>query len=119
MVHKVVGIVDDDKGHRKVNGEKGLVSRVVYNYIEEGVHRRVVVGSECHEKVHHNHCLGMHHGMVVACSTLDGVVAKRVDQILVAPPIFDCSNHDACCHYNLLFLYHNYNHARSQRGEKS
>ncbi|KAL4357307.1 hypothetical protein AHAS_Ahas09G0173600 [Arachis hypogaea] len=92
---------------------------VVQSYIEERVHRHVVVGIECHVKVHHNHCLGMHHGMVVARGILEEVVAKRVDQILMAPPIFDCSNHGACCHYNLLFLQHNYNHARSQRGESS
>ncbi|KAL4381406.1 hypothetical protein AHAS_Ahas04G0130300 [Arachis hypogaea] len=67
----------------------------------------------------HSHHFGMHHRMVVGCSALEGVVAKRVDQILVAPPIFDSSNLDACCHYNLLFLQHNYNQTHSQRGESS
>jgi len=54
----------------------------------------------CHEEVHHNYCLGMHHRMVVGYSALEGVVAKRVYQILVAPPIFDSSNLDACSHYS-------------------
>jgi len=119
MAHKVVGMVDMGKGHMEVFGGKGLVSMVVQSYVEEGAHRCVVVGIDCHEKVHHNHCLSMHHGMVVSRSTLEGVVAKRVDQILVAPPIFDCPNLDACSHCNLLFLQHNYNHTRSQRGENS
>ncbi|KAL4293627.1 hypothetical protein AHAS_Ahas18G0147000 [Arachis hypogaea] len=57
--------------------------------------------------VHHNYCLDMHYRMVVGYSTLEGVVAKRVDQILVAPPIFDCSNLDACSHYSFHSLQHN------------
>ncbi|KAL4381632.1 hypothetical protein AHAS_Ahas04G0152900 [Arachis hypogaea] len=61
----------------------------------------------------------MHHRMVVARNTLEGVVAKRVDQILVAPPIFDCPNVDACFHWNLHFLRHNCNQTHSQRGENS
>ena len=73
----------------------------------------------CHEKVHHNHCLGMHRRMVVSHSTLEVVVAMRVDQILVAPPIFDCSNLDACSHCNFFFLQHNCNQTHSQRGESS
>ena len=130
----------------EVVGEKGLVS-MVEGYVEEVVHRHMMglignykvvhhiyhlgmhlgmalnhsnlVEVGCHEEVHHNYCLGMHNRMVVGHSALEEVVAKTVDQILVAPPIFDCSNHDACCHYNLLFLQHNYNHALSQRGENS
>ncbi|KAL4321885.1 hypothetical protein AHAS_Ahas14G0155200 [Arachis hypogaea] len=54
----------------------------------------------CHERVHHNYCLGMHHRMVVGYSALEGVVSKRVDQILVAPPIFDSSDLDACSCYS-------------------
>ncbi|KAL4315060.1 hypothetical protein AHAS_Ahas15G0147300 [Arachis hypogaea] len=77
----------------------------------------VVIGS--HEEIHHNHCLGMHHRMVVAHSTLEEVVAKRVDQILVTPPIFDCPILDAGLHCNLYFLQHNCNHTHSQRGENS
>ncbi|KAL4356606.1 hypothetical protein AHAS_Ahas09G0103500 [Arachis hypogaea] len=53
--------------------------------------------------VHHNHCLGAHHRMVVD-NALEVVVAKGVDQILVAPPIFDCSIHGSSFHCNLLFL---------------
>ncbi|KAL4329836.1 hypothetical protein AHAS_Ahas13G0339900 [Arachis hypogaea] len=51
----------------------------------------------------------MHHRMVVGYSALEGVVAERVDLILVAPPIFDCSNFDACSHYNVHSLQHNLN----------
>ncbi|KAL4344209.1 hypothetical protein AHAS_Ahas11G0155500 [Arachis hypogaea] len=43
---------------------------------------------------------------VVVDSPLEVVVAMRVDQILVAPPIFDCSNFDACSHCNFFFLQH-------------
>ena len=116
----------------RVFGSRGLVSMVVQSYVEEGVHMHVVglvgnykgvhhihhldmhpgmaldhsnlveVGS--HKKVHHNHCLGMYRRMVVAHGTLEEVIAERVDQILVAPPIFDCPNLDACFHCNILFL---------------
>ncbi|KAL4373090.1 hypothetical protein AHAS_Ahas05G0047000 [Arachis hypogaea] len=50
----------------------------------------------------------MHHRMVVD-SPLEVVVAMRVDQILVAPPIFDCSNLDVCSHYSVHSLQHNLN----------
>ncbi|KAL4300649.1 hypothetical protein AHAS_Ahas17G0222000 [Arachis hypogaea] len=63
----------------------------------------------CHERVHHNYCLGMHRRMAVAHGTLEEVVAERVDQILVAPPIFDYSDLDACSHYSIHFLQHNLN----------
>ncbi|KAL4337446.1 hypothetical protein AHAS_Ahas12G0111000 [Arachis hypogaea] len=90
-----------------------LVSMVVEGYTEEGVHRYMVVVVDCHEEVHQDHCLSMHHGMVIAHSTLEEVVAKRVDQILVAPPIFDCPILDANLHCNLHFLQHNCNHTHS------
>ncbi|KAL4276110.1 hypothetical protein AHAS_Ahas20G0174400 [Arachis hypogaea] len=48
----------------------------------------------------------MHHRMVVGDSTL---VAKRVDQILVAPPIFDSSNLDAYFHYSFHSLQQHWN----------
>ncbi|KAL4371328.1 hypothetical protein AHAS_Ahas06G0154800 [Arachis hypogaea] len=60
----------------------------------------------------------MHHIMVVGCP-LEVVVAMRVDQILVAPPIFDYSIIGACFHYNFLFLKHNCNQTHSKRGESS
>ena len=110
----------------EVNGCRWLVSMVVQSYVEEVVYRHIMglVGNHkgvhhiyhfgthlgmtldhsnlvevvCHEGVHHNCCLGMHHRMVVGYSALEGVVAKRVDQILVTPPIFDCSNLDAYSH---------------------
>ncbi|KAL4293264.1 hypothetical protein AHAS_Ahas18G0110700 [Arachis hypogaea] len=61
----------------------------------------------------------MHLGMALAHSKLEEVVAKRVDQILVAPPISDCSNLDACSHYSFHSLQHNLNQTRSQRDENS
>ncbi|KAL4357186.1 hypothetical protein AHAS_Ahas09G0161500 [Arachis hypogaea] len=88
----------------KVFGGRGLVSMVVEDHIEEGIHRYMVVVVDSHEEVHHNCCLGMHHRIVVAHSTLEAVVAKRVDQILVAPPIFHCPILDASLHCNLHFL---------------
>ncbi|KAL4329944.1 hypothetical protein AHAS_Ahas13G0350700 [Arachis hypogaea] len=101
-----------------VFGGKGLVSMVVQNYVEDEVHRYFVVGIDCHEEVHHSHCLGSYHRMVVD-SALEVVVAKRVDQILVAPHIFDSSNLDVYFHYSFLFLQHNCNQTHSQRGESS
>ncbi|KAL4321884.1 hypothetical protein AHAS_Ahas14G0155100 [Arachis hypogaea] len=56
---------------------------------------------------------------MVVDNTLEVVVAKRVDQILVAPPIFDCPILDLSSHCNLLFLQHDCNQTHSQRGENS
>ncbi|KAL4337313.1 hypothetical protein AHAS_Ahas12G0097700 [Arachis hypogaea] len=64
----------------------------------EEVHRYSMVVVDCHEEVYHNYCRGMHLGMDLAHGTLEGLVAKRVDQILMAPLIFDWSILDACCH---------------------
>ncbi|KAL4293783.1 hypothetical protein AHAS_Ahas18G0162600 [Arachis hypogaea] len=57
--------------------------------------------------------------VVVVDSPLEVVVAMRVDQILVAPPIFDYSNLEACSPCNFLFLQHNCNQTHNQRGENS
>ncbi|KAL4304701.1 hypothetical protein AHAS_Ahas16G0004600 [Arachis hypogaea] len=103
----------------KVNGEKGLVSRVVQSYVEEGVHRRMVVVVDSQKSAHHSRYLGMPLGRALDHSMLVEVVAKRVDQILVTSPIFDCPNLDACSHCNLLYLQHNCNQTHSQRGESS
>ena len=81
----------------EVSGGEGLVSMVVPSCVEE-VHR---------------------HMMVVVDSPLEVVVAMKVDQILVAPPIIDCSNLDAYSHCNFLFLQHNCNQTHSQRGKSS
>ncbi|KAL4394138.1 hypothetical protein AHAS_Ahas02G0122000 [Arachis hypogaea] len=102
----------------RVFGGKELVSMVVQNDVEEGVHRHMVVVVDNQKSAHHSHFLDMHHRMVVD-SPLEVVVAMRVDQIFVAPPIFDCSNLDACSHCNFLFLQHNCNQTHSQRGESS
>ncbi|KAL4381173.1 hypothetical protein AHAS_Ahas04G0107100 [Arachis hypogaea] len=81
----------------EVNGCRGLVSMVVQGYVDEGVHRRIVVVVDNQKGAQHSRDLGMHHRMVVD-SPLEVVVAMRVDQILVAPLIFDCSNLDAYSH---------------------
>ncbi|KAL4321318.1 hypothetical protein AHAS_Ahas14G0098500 [Arachis hypogaea] len=73
----------------------------------------------CHEGVHHNYCLGMHRRMVVVHGILEGVVSERVDQILVALPIFDSSNLDACSHYSFHSLQQQWNQTQSDRGESS
>ncbi|KAL4344252.1 hypothetical protein AHAS_Ahas11G0159800 [Arachis hypogaea] len=68
---------------------------VVEGYIEKGVHRHMVVVVDNHKEVHHNHWIGMHHRMALAHSTLEEVVAKKVDHKHMAPPTFDCSILDA------------------------
>ena len=103
----------------EVFGGKVLVSMVVQSYVEEGVHSYILVGVDCHKEVHHNHCPGMPLGMALSHSMLVEVVAKRVDQILVAPPIFDCPILDPSSHCDLLFLQHDCNQTHSQRGENS
>ncbi|KAL4337399.1 hypothetical protein AHAS_Ahas12G0106300 [Arachis hypogaea] len=51
----------------------------------------------------------MHHRMVVGYSALEGVVTKRVDQILVAPSIFDSSNLFAYFYYSFHSLQQHWN----------
>lgn len=97
----------------EVFGGRGLVSMVVQNYVEEGVHRYMVM-VDSHRKVHHNHCLGMHHRMALVHSALVEVVAKRIDHMHMAPPTFDCSILNASLHCNLHFLQHNCNHTHIQ-----
>ena len=94
-----IGIVVD-KGHTVVNGEKELVSVVVRGYVERMVHMHGVglVGS--YKVIHHVLQLGMHGRMVFVQDISEGVAAKRVDQILLAPSIFDWSDLDACSYYN-------------------
>ncbi|KAL4329956.1 hypothetical protein AHAS_Ahas13G0351900 [Arachis hypogaea] len=92
---------------------------VVEGYIEEGVHRYMVGVVDCHKEVHHNHCLDTHQRVVLVHSASEEVVAKRVDQILVAPPIFDFPILDTSLYCNLHFLQHNCNQTHSQRGENS
>ncbi|KAL4373126.1 hypothetical protein AHAS_Ahas05G0050600 [Arachis hypogaea] len=102
-----------------VFGGKVPVSMVVQNYVEEGVHRRMVVVVDNQKSAHHSRHLDMLLGMALGYSILVEVVAKMVDQILVAPPIFDSPILDTCSHCNLLFLQHNCNQTHSQRGESS
>ncbi|KAL4275304.1 hypothetical protein AHAS_Ahas20G0093800 [Arachis hypogaea] len=92
---------------------------VVQSYVEEGVHRHMVVVVDRHEEVHHNHCLDMQHGMVVPHSMLVEVVAKRVVHKLEAPPTFDCPMLNACSHCSFHSLQHNLNQTHNQRGENS
>ncbi|KAL4344240.1 hypothetical protein AHAS_Ahas11G0158600 [Arachis hypogaea] len=100
----------------EVNGGKGLVS-MVEGYVAGEVHRHMVVVVGSHKRVHHIHCLRMHHGMALARST--SVVAMEVVQKLEAPPTFDCPNLDSCSHCSFHSLQHNLNQTHSQRGENS
>ncbi|KAL4315615.1 hypothetical protein AHAS_Ahas15G0202800 [Arachis hypogaea] len=93
----------------RVFGSRRLVIMVVQNYVKEGAHRHMVGLLVTTRGVHHNHRLGMHRRMVIAHGTLEEVVAERVDQILVAPPIFDFSNLHAYSHYSVHSLQYNLN----------
>ncbi|KAL4394561.1 hypothetical protein AHAS_Ahas02G0164300 [Arachis hypogaea] len=64
----------------------------------------MVVVVDNHKEVHHNHWIGIHHGMVLAHSILGKVVAMKVVHKLEAPPTFDCPILDAYPHYNSHFL---------------
>jgi len=119
LAHKVVGMVDMDYDHIEVFDCRGLVSMVVQSYIEEGVHRHMVVVVGSHEEVHHSHRIDMHLGMALAHSMLEEVVAKKVVHKFEAPPTFNCPNLDACSHYSFHSLHHNLNQTHSQRGENS
>ncbi|KAL4287032.1 hypothetical protein AHAS_Ahas19G0145600 [Arachis hypogaea] len=69
----------------------------------------MVVVVDNQKGAHHSHYFGMPLEMALGHSMLVEVVAKRVDQILVAPPNFNYSILDACSHCNLLFLQHSCN----------
>ncbi|KAL4381081.1 hypothetical protein AHAS_Ahas04G0097800 [Arachis hypogaea] len=102
-----------------VFGGKGLVSMVVQSYVEEGVHRHMVVVVDNQKSAHHSRHLGMPLGRALGYSMLVEIVAKRVDQIRVALPIFGYPILDACSHFNLLSLQHNCNQTHSQSCESS
>ncbi|KAL4276737.1 hypothetical protein AHAS_Ahas20G0237100 [Arachis hypogaea] len=89
---------------------------MVGNNIEELVHRHMVVIVDNHKEVHHNYWIGMHHGMALAHSTLEEIIAMKVDQMLEAPPTFDCPILDGCSHCKSYLLQHSYNQTHSQRG---
>ncbi|KAL4344581.1 hypothetical protein AHAS_Ahas11G0192700 [Arachis hypogaea] len=76
------------------------MSMVVQSYVEEVVHWHMMGLVGNYKGVHHNYCLVMHCKMVIVHGILEGVVAERVDQILVAPSIFDCFDLDACSCYS-------------------
>ncbi|KAL4344866.1 hypothetical protein AHAS_Ahas11G0221200 [Arachis hypogaea] len=97
----------------------GLVSMVVRGFVKDKAHRYMVVVVDSHKEVHHNHWVGMYHGMVLAHNTLEEVVAKKVDHKHMAPPTFDSPILDASLHYSSHFLQHSCNHTHSQKGENS
>ncbi|KAL4356912.1 hypothetical protein AHAS_Ahas09G0134100 [Arachis hypogaea] len=76
----------------------GLVSKVVEGYVEGKGHRHMVVMVNNHKEVHNNHWFGMHHEMAHAHSTLEEVVAMKIDHMLEAPPTFDFQILDANSH---------------------
>ncbi|KAL4391173.1 hypothetical protein AHAS_Ahas03G0218600 [Arachis hypogaea] len=97
----------------KVVGKKGLVS-MVESYVEDMVHRHMVVVLESHKVIHHSNWIGMHHGMALLHSALVGVVAMKIDYMHMAPPTFDYPILDTSLHCNLYFLQHSRNHTHSQ-----
>ncbi|KAL4397263.1 hypothetical protein AHAS_Ahas01G0174400 [Arachis hypogaea] len=79
----------------------------------------MVVVVDNQKSAHHSRHIGMPLGRALGHSMLVEVVAKRVDQILVAPPILGCPILDACSHCNLLSLQHNSNQTHSQSCKSS
>ncbi|KAL4391542.1 hypothetical protein AHAS_Ahas03G0255500 [Arachis hypogaea] len=90
----------------EVNGGKGLVSMVVQNYVEKGVHKHMVVVINNQKDAHHSQWIGMHLGMALAHSMLEEVAAKKVVHKLEA---FDSPIHDACSPCSFHSLQHNLN----------
>ncbi|KAL4364631.1 hypothetical protein AHAS_Ahas07G0025400 [Arachis hypogaea] len=81
----------------KVVGKKGLVS-MVESYVEDIVHRHMVVVLESHKVIHHSHWIDMHHRMALLHSALVGVVAMRIDHKHMVLPTFDCPILDTLLH---------------------
>ncbi|KAL4287070.1 hypothetical protein AHAS_Ahas19G0149400 [Arachis hypogaea] len=71
---------------------------MVESYVEDEVHRHMVVVVDSHKDVHHSHLISKHHRMALVHSALVEVVSKRIDYMHMAPPTFDCPILDACCH---------------------
>ncbi|KAL4391036.1 hypothetical protein AHAS_Ahas03G0204900 [Arachis hypogaea] len=86
------------EGHMEVFSGMGLVSMVVQSYVEEGVHRHMVVVLESHKWIHHSHWIDMHHRMALLHSALVEVVAMRIGHMHMAPPTFDCPILDTNSH---------------------
>ena len=81
----------------KVVGEKRLVS-MVESFVEDMVHRHMVVVLESHKEIHHSHWIDMHHRMALLHSALVGVVAMRIDHkhmalLTLDYPILDTHSH--------------------------
>ncbi|KAL4365803.1 hypothetical protein AHAS_Ahas07G0142600 [Arachis hypogaea] len=72
-----------------------------------------------HKEVHHRDRVGMHLGMTLAHSKLEEVVAKKVDHMHMAPPIFDCSILVAYSHCSFHSLQHSLSQTHSQSDENS
>ncbi|KAL4357487.1 hypothetical protein AHAS_Ahas09G0191600 [Arachis hypogaea] len=79
----------------------------------------MVVVVDNQKGAHQSHYLGMPLRRALGHSMLVEVIAKRVDQILVAPPIFDSPILDAYSHCNFHSLQQNLNQTHNQRGENS
>ncbi|KAL4397221.1 hypothetical protein AHAS_Ahas01G0170200 [Arachis hypogaea] len=52
---------------------------MVESYVEDMVHRHMVVVLESHKVIHHSHWIGMHQRMALLHSALVEVVAKKID----------------------------------------
>ncbi|MED6207655.1 hypothetical protein PIB30_037706 [Stylosanthes scabra] len=89
--------VDMDLDHMEMFGRMGLVSKVDEGYVEEGVHRHMVVVEVGNRKrVHHIHWIGTHDGMVH--NRPGEVVAMKVDHKNVAPSRIGFHSHNVNHH---------------------
>ncbi|KAL4315668.1 hypothetical protein AHAS_Ahas15G0208100 [Arachis hypogaea] len=66
----------------------------------------MVIVVDNHNEGHHIHWIDMHLGLDYTYKKPEEVVAKKSDQFLETPPIFDSQILDACCHCSFRFLQH-------------
>ncbi|KAL4276052.1 hypothetical protein AHAS_Ahas20G0168600 [Arachis hypogaea] len=74
----------------------GLVS-MVENNVKVGVHKHMVIVVDNHKKCHHNHWIGMHHGLNYAHNMPKEVVVMKIVHRIETPPTFD---------FSILDVYH-------------
>ncbi|KAL4287706.1 hypothetical protein AHAS_Ahas19G0213000 [Arachis hypogaea] len=91
---------------------------MVESYVEDILHRHMVVVLESHKVSHHNHWIDMHHRMALLHSALVGVVAMKIDHMHMAPPTFGHPILNTHLHYSPHPLQHVDNQTHSH-GENS
>ncbi|KAL4306691.1 hypothetical protein AHAS_Ahas16G0203600 [Arachis hypogaea] len=82
-----------------------LVSKMVEDYVEEVVHRHMVVEIGNHSKVYHIRWIGMHYGAGCNYNMPEEVVAMKMVHMLEAPLTFDSPTLNA----NLIEIFVSYN----------